>query len=295
MTSPKLAHATDNGRFYRDPKTGDMLISVTNVLDKGLGLKGPALQGWAVKETVNFVWEHLPRIVAAARVSERREAMTKEIKAARDIVRDKASDLGTRVHNLAEAHLTGKPLPDDEEAEPYRAQYEQFLTDFGVDMTRDVYAAEASVFDRERGYAGTLDVLLELGYTQDPETHKVIRTPDEPRLWLIDLKSSQTKPDSACYPDQTLQLAGLRYAKGIWLPDDSEVSMPPVHACATLNLRTKSYGFIPHIVGLAEKQAFYGALAVAQWSIAKAPDPKPIAASGDPKRAPRKTAARRAA
>lgn len=294
MTQPKLAHATDNGRFYRDPKTGDMLISVTNVLDKGLGLKGPALQGWAVKETVNFVWEHLPRIVAAARIPERREAMTKEIKAARDVVRDKASDLGTRVHDLGEAHLTGKAIPDDPEAEPYLASYLAFLADFGVDITRDVYAAEVSVFDREKGYAGTLDVLLWLCLEQDPETH-VVRACEKPNLWLIDLKSSQTKPDSAHYPDQTLQLAALRYARGMWLPDDTETAMPAVHACAILNLRTASYGFIPDVIGLAEKQAFYGCLTAATWATSLGPDPKPIVATGAPKRTPRKTATKKAA
>lgn len=294
MTQPKLAHATDNGRFYRDPKTGDMLISVTNVLDKGLGLKGPALQGWAVKTTVEFVWENLPRLVTAARKPDEREAMTKEIKAARDVVRDKASDLGTRVHDLGEAHLTGKPLPDDPEAEPYLASYLAFLSDFGVDITTDVYAAEASVFDREKGYAGTLDVLLWLNYEQDPITHKVAPC-EERRLWLIDLKSSQTKPDSAHYPDQTLQLAALRYARGIWLPDDSEIAMPPVHACAILNLRTAAYGFIPDVIGLAEKQAFYGCLTAATWAVGLGPDPKPIVATGAPKRTPRKTATRKAA
>lgn len=294
MTSPKLAHATDNGRFYRDPQTGDMLISVTNVLDKGLGLKGPALQGWAVKVTVDYVWDNLPRLVVAARVPDKRDAMTKEIKGARDVVRDKASDLGSRVHHMADAHLTGKPMPDDEEAEPYRAQYEAFLADFGVDIEKHVFAAEASVFDREKGYAGTLDVLLWLCLEQDPETHTV-RACDKPNLWLIDLKSSQARPDYAYYPDQTLQLAALRYARGMWMPDDSEVAMPAVHACATLNLRTGAYGFIPHVIGLAEKQAFYGCLTSATWATSLGPDPKPITATGAPKRAPRKTATRKAA
>lgn len=294
MTSPKLAHATDNGRFYRDPKTGAMLMSVTNVLDKGLGLKGPALQGWAVKVTVDYVWENLPRLVVAARVPERRDAVTREIKAARDVVRDKASDLGTRVHDLGEAHLTGRPMPDDEEAQPYLASYLAFLADFGVDIATDVHAAEASVFDRDKGYAGTLDVLLRLRLEQDPETRKVTAC-DEPRLWLIDLKSSQTKPDSAYYPDQTLQLAALRYAKGMWLPDDTELPMPHVHACATLNLRTGSYGFIPHVIGLAEKQAFYGCLTAATWATSLGPDPKPVLATGALKRTPRKTTTKKAA
>jgi hypothetical protein len=271
-----------------------MLISVTNVLDKGVGLKGPALQGWAVKVTVDYVWEHLPRIVTASRIPADREAVTREIKAAREVVRDKASDLGSRVHHMADAHLTGKPMPDDPEAQPYVAQYEAWLAEFGVDLAADVFAAEASVFNRDWGYAGTLDVLLYLHLFQDPET-LVTSKSDKRHLWLIDLKSSQTKPDSAVYPDQTLQLAGLRYAKGIWLPDDSEMAMPPVHACATLNLRTGSYGFIPHVVGTAERQAFQGALAVAKWGTTQRDVPKPVAASGDPKRPARKRATKKAA
>lgn len=295
MTQPKLAHATENGRFYLDPKTGQMLISVTNVLDKGVGLKGPALQGWAVKVTVDYVREQIPRIVAATRTPAAWDAMAREIKAQRDVVRDKASDLGTRVHDLGEAHLTGKPMPDDPEAAPYLASYLQFLADFGVDITTDVFAAEASVFNRRLGYAGTLDVLLWLHLFQDPEGDHPVSYSEERRLWLVDLKSSQTKPATAVYPDQTLQLAALRYAEGMWLPDDSELRMPPVHACATLNLRTAAYGFIPHVVGLPEKQAFNGALAVALWGTEKRETPKPIAASGTPKTTTRKRATKKAA
>lgn len=304
MTSPKHATDTDNGRYYQDPTGGPPLPSVTNCIDHGSGQKTPALIGWTAKVTTDYAWNILPRMVAASRRNSdcrppgRRDptwapcgackgCVTRDLKDRRTIVRDTASDRGTRIHDHAEAHLTGRPLPPDDEVAPYLAQYERFLTDFSVDIREDVYAAEATVWNREVGYAGTLDVLAYLhldGTTLDGTT----KASDEKRLWLIDLKTSETKPDSSFYPDQSLQLAALRCAHTLMLPDDTEHPMPKVAGQAILNLRTDSYGFIPVPVNSADFVAFRYCVGITEWSAARsAPAPKPVLPTGAPKRTPR--------
>lgn len=302
MTNPKWAHATDQGRFYQDPKGGPDLPSVTNCIDHADGTKTPGLVGWAAKVTTEYAWEILPRMVAASRrrtdcKPERRDpdwqpctrcygCLTRELKARRDIVRETASDLGTRIHDHADAHLTGRQIAPDPEVDPYLAQYLRFLEDFDVQIDKHVEAAEATVFNRPDGYAGTLDVLLWLaldGVTPDGKT----KACDDRRLWLVDLKTSATKPDSTFYTSQQLQLVALRRAKTMLLPDDTEVPMPKVAGTAILNLRTKSYGFIPVPTGTADYQAFQHAIGITQWSASLGPAPKPINATGVPKRAPR--------
>ena len=65
MTSPKHAQATDRGRYYTHPVTGQQLVSVTNVL--GQSMAKPALVPWAAKMTAEAAWDALPRMVAALR------------------------------------------------------------------------------------------------------------------------------------------------------------------------------------------------------------------------------------
>lgn len=285
MTDPKWARATENGRHYVDPQGGPMLPSVTNAIGQGCGLKTAALVGWSAKVTAEYAWEVLPRMVAALRHPEQQELLTKEIKARRLTVLATAQDLGTRVHKHADAHVTGKPLPEDPEVVPYLGQYLAWAKDFDVDLNLHVEGAEATVFNRRAGYAGTLDLLVWLpldGVTASSTGLPVVKPTEDGsrRLWLVDLKTSATRPASATYPDQRLQLAGLRFAESLLLPDDTEMPMPKVAGCAILNLRTSSYGFIPQVVGQAEHKAFLCAVGMTTWATARGADPKPITATG---------------
>lgn len=58
MTNPKHAHATDRGRYYTRPGTGEQLISVTNVLSEAVSK--PALVPWAAKMTAEAAWDSSP-------------------------------------------------------------------------------------------------------------------------------------------------------------------------------------------------------------------------------------------
>jgi len=281
MTSPRHAESTAQGRYYTHPVTGQQLVSVTNILS--VACAKPALIPWAVKVVVEKAWTVLPRMVAASRKqqdckptrpSKDWEAcgtcwgcLNREVKGEHNVVRDKASDLGTRIHNLAEAHILHKPMPEDLEAAPYVGQYEAFLRDFDVDITKDIEATELTVANPALGYAGTLDLLVWLRLDGFIPGQPVKVNPDGKRsLWLLDFKSSATRAAGSVYPEYALQLAGLRGASEMWLPDDSIVPMMRgITGAACLNLRQSTYALIPLPTGNAEFAAFKGGLVMTKW------------------------------
>ncbi|GAB3693429.1 hypothetical protein [Nocardiopsis oceani] len=244
MADPRHSRDTDNGRYYVDPKSGELLISVTNALN---ALSKPALAPAAAKVTAEYVMDQLPAAVRASRTPGDREAFLKAAKAEHRNVWEARAGIGTRVHIQAEAHALGRPAEPDEDAEPFINQYRRFLDDAGVNLAEEVEAVEVTVLHRTARYAGTADVWLWLR----SEFHGMA-----PGLWLIDIKTSQTKPPSAFYRDHVLQLAGLRYAEVALAPDDSEHEVPPFAGAAILNLRTDRYGLIPAPADEAAHAAF---------------------------------------
>ena len=288
MTNPQHAVATDDGRYYIHPETGQHLISVTNVL--GECLSKPALVPWAAKAANDKAWEVLPRMVAAmlrpadcrpAGVAERREwepcgkcrpCVEREIKGHHTVIKDSAAELGSLVHDAAEARVLGAPQVANPDVEPFIDQFLRFLDDFGLDIEADFEATELTVANPRLGYAGTLDAIVRLpfdAYLAGDE--RVRRLPDGQRkLWLIDYKSSLTQPASTLYDSHPLQLAGLRFATEMWLPDGSVVPMlKGVSGCAILNLRTDDYALIPLHVGQSEKKAFGALITGALWRHSK--------------------------
>lgn len=280
MTSPKYAVDTDHGRYYQHPNYPDrQFVSITNVLDS---IAKPALVPAAVKITAETAAQMLPQLVASALIREckpKRVAdectrctpcVIKAIKRQHKNVWEHAADTGTLVHRHSEAHLTGEELAvtDEEYAlvQPFIDQYLRFLSDFEVDITKHIEAAELTVATPHLGLAGTLDVMAWLrldGYTEG----KVKQLPEGERaLWVYDIKSSLTKPADTIYESHPLQLAAQRHGKECWLPDGSIRPMPRgITGAAILNLRTDSYEFIPVPSGDAEWTAYQGFLAGTKW------------------------------
>lgn len=281
MTDPKHAHETENGRYYSDPAGGPDLVSVTNVL--GTSVAKPALLGWAVKLTVEWVLEH--RMEVARRAITDRTALVKEIKAVHRDARDRASDLGDRIHKGAEAKLLGAPVANDPEILPYLAQLDRWLTLWSVDVAKHVWATEITCVHRRLGYAGTADLIIWL--------------PTGPggrlELWLIDFKTSATRPAKSVYPENTQQLAALRFCEAVLLPDDTDELMPRIERTGVLNLRAKSHALVEMPAGRDAFAAFRGALVNAVWHHA-APSTYPaLLAPGQTAAAPRKRTIRKAA
>lgn len=297
MTSPRHATDTDRGRYYTHPVTGQQLVSVTNVL--GTCVAKQALVPWAAKVAAEYAVEHLPTLVRRIRTDDPTE-VRKDISRQVTVSRDKAADLGTRVHAGAEAHVLGTYIPDDDpEAHPYVLQYLAWLDAWGIDITTHVEATEITVADPARGYAGTADLRVRLplkGFIDG----KVIRCePGEDwQPWVLDFKSSATRPAASIYPEYVLQLAALRYAKEVWLPDDTVAPLRPVAGAAVLNLRTKGYAFIPVAADPSAHRAFLSLLAGAQWLHGRKESEPPVLAPGQEpprKRATRKRTTRSAA
>lgn len=276
MTSPKHAHDTDHGRYYTHPVTGQQLVSITNVLDS---IAKHALVPWAAKITAEKALDMLPILVASRLLPEckpKRVAdecgrctpcVLKIIKREIKVVRETAADLGTRVHDHAEAHLTGRAIMRDEEVEPFLGQYLRFLDDFEIDITKHIEAAELTVAHPSLGLAGTLDVMAWLrldGFIPGMATK---RLPDEERaLWIYDIKTSATKAADVLYQEQPLQLAAQRNAQEAWLPDGTVIQMPrSIAGTAILNLRVDGYEFIPVPSGPNEWTAYRGFLTGTQW------------------------------
>lgn len=252
MTDPKYAHATDNGRYYEDPAGGPDLVSVTNVLDTSVN-KTRSLMPWAVKVTLEWIFEH--RMEVARRAITDREALTKQLKQIHRDVRDTASDLGTDIHQAAEQWLLRAPFAVTREVAPYLHQLEKFLAFWGVDVDKHVEAAEITCLHRRLGYAGTADLMIWLPTGEG----RVLE------LWLIDFKTSATRSAKDVYPENTQQLAALRYCETVLLPDDTELPMPKIQRTGVLNLRARSHALVEMPAGRDAHKAFRGALANALW------------------------------
>lgn len=251
MTNPRLAQDTPQGRYYTDPAGGPALVSVTNVLDTAVNKK--ALVPWGVKVTVEYVLANLPSITL--RLVTDTTAVVKEIKAVHREVKETASNLGDRIHAAAEAHVLGAPVADDDEVVPYLGQLKHWLAMWGVDLDKHVEATECTVAHRRLGYAGTADLLIWLPTGPDRAME----------LWLIDYKTSATRSAKSVYPENTLQLAALRYAEVVLLPDDTDAPMPPIARTGVLNLRARSHALVEMPAGRDAHAAFRGLLQGARW------------------------------
>ena len=245
MSDPKHArHIDDKGRYYQIPGIDKPLISVTNAIGV---LNKYGLAPWYAKLAAEHAVDHLPELILRARTD--RQGAINDIKAAGERARDEAGELGTRVHDLADAHVLGKTLPEleiDREAGLYVAQYLKFLDEYEIDIEQHVYASEMTVYNEHDGWAGTLDLMPMLRLDGYIAGHPVAVLPDgERHLWMLDIKTSRTRAVTQTYPQHGFQLAALRHARHALLADDTSIKMPPVYGTATLQLRADKYELIP--------------------------------------------------
>lgn len=250
MTDPRLAVATERGRYYRDPAGGPDLISVTNALGS---IHKPALIPWGA----GLVADHIitAPIETARRARTHPTALRKELVALPFHNSERAKKLGTRVHVRAQQLVLGTPYAADPEVEPYAVQLARWFRLWHVDFDRDVEAVESTVFNRKHGYAGTGDLWIWL--PTGPHGRR--------QLWLIDYKTSAKKPATTVYDEQPLQLAALRHAPLVILPDDTEMPAPKATRTALLNLRPKSHRLIEVPSGRKELRGFLGALETSRY------------------------------
>lgn len=243
MAGPKNATTGKDGqRIYT--WRGENFWSVTTII--GGGVPKPTLLPWGIKAVAEAAVEaisYLPQMVA-----DDREGAIKWLKGSPYSQRDKSADLGSLIHEMAEAHALGKPQPKwSKEAQPYMEGFLQFIEDFDPGFL----ALEASVFNREQRYAGTLDAIATIQLPLHPE----------PQTFLID-----TKTGKGVYPEVALQLAAYRRAEFIGLPDGSETPLPDIDGALCLHLTPDGYRLIEIDTGDDVYAAFLYAREVFRWS-----------------------------
>lgn len=216
---PRDARSRGGQRFYEWGPSRERFWSVTTILSGGV--PKPALLPWGIREVAigaADLADQLPALVAHDR--EAAIAMLKGLPYAK---RDRAANLGTEVHEAAEAYALGRPMPPwAPHVRPFMLQFLDFLA-----ACEPVYEmTEASVYNRSQAYAGTLDAIA------------VMPTLDG-RRFLLDAKTGKS-----IYPEVGLQCAAYRYAEFIGAPDGTEQPMPAVDAAAALHLTADGWRLI---------------------------------------------------
>jgi hypothetical protein len=158
--------------------------------------------------------------------------------------RDKAADLGTKVHDAAAA---GVSLADaGADIAPFLKQYLSWVSDSGI----EILLRERQIWNLTVGYAGTFDL--------------VGRFPNDSH-WMIDLKTGNNT-----YPEHALQLEA--YANGEFIGNDDIVDdaataiLQQVTKRAILHLRPEGWSFKVIPPSSSTWIAFRALLVFARWT-----------------------------
>lgn len=176
MTAPALAQdVRGKGRHYQNPKTGDLVPSVTNII--GL-MDKPALPRWSAKMVAETAW----RMRGSLQNMEENEAVDM-LKGSPWSKSRRASERGTDIHEYLEAGVNAWQVASlSPDALPYQAAADAWLMSSEIEPI----ATELTVFHPK--YAGTLDFVGMV----------------DRRLTILDWKTSK-----AIYDEAALQLAAL--------------------------------------------------------------------------------------
>ena len=219
MTAPRNARSQPGGGrkyVWQGPNGIETFPSVTTIL--GRVLNKPAITPWALKLAGQYVADNLDVLRAVHRDS--RDAVVQMVKGAPWQLRDKAADKGTLVHALAEAFTLGQEPNVPAELKGHLDMWHDWVRTKHVKF----HLAEATVYNRYLGYAGTLDAIAE---TDDG-------------VCLIDYKTGKD-----VYPDTALQLTALACAEFVGLPDGTVAPLPHTDLACVVRLGTDDWDMVP--------------------------------------------------
>ena len=247
------------GRYYE--WHGDSYISVTNAIKNGL--PAPALMYWTGRTVAEFVADNLDEVVDLAGRMDRGELVT-FLKNQPWKQRDKAGDIGTAVHDLAEQYalatgavtVGGKPPSTSATGSmdithldaKVQALARQFV-DFMQQVQPDIHAIEGVVFNREHRYAGAFDFIFDIRYPDGMLDGR----------FIVDVKTG-----SGIYPEAALQQTAYRHGEFIAV-GDQEVPMPDTTGAFCLHLRPRGWKLIPVVTSGSSWQVFLSCLETARW------------------------------
>lgn len=223
MSDPKHARPkAKSGREYLIPDfDGNEVVvpSVTTILG---ALAKQALINWASKETATYAVENRDKWLPIAEQDP--SGAIDLLKGSPWRKRDRAADMGSLVHKIAECAILGLPIPEipDELVGKTKALI-KFLEDWGpkFEMT------EATVCNLTYGWAGTLDAIVRLQTNMDSPL-------------VLDYKSG-----SGVYPETALQLAAYRHAEYVLTPAWTLEPMPKTDGGVVVHLRDDGYDLLP--------------------------------------------------
>lgn len=183
---------------------------------------------------------------------------------------------GTRVHDVTEHWiLTGGEIkPHDEDIAIYVKQWLGWVADYG--LTPDSWEmSEATVVNRQYGYAGTLDGILTIRADATvlaaDLVAKILQVPPSQTAGrtvkvIADLKSRE-KEEAKLFADMALQQTGYRNAETVRLRDGREFPLPPTDGAIIVQVRPDGYLCRPVASDDATFGAFLSALSYAKWHI----------------------------
>jgi hypothetical protein len=242
MTSAQPLNLSDAAHaqgYYLDPtdSSSPQYRGVTSLLKAGMP---PYLVPWAAKTAAEWAVAH------RAEWADLDDAAAVDvIKRAPNRLRDAAADRGTIVHRILElSEDDGAPSPDlwDGSAAPYIEAGLRFIADF---RPRWIWR-EATVFNPEAGYAGTLDFIAEIAGLGEV---------------VGDWKTSR-----AIYPEVAAQLAAYRFAHHAVDVMDRRLQIPHIDGAIAVHLRADgTYAVHPVKADEAAYEAVMACVRVVEW------------------------------
>ncbi|HEY7825046.1 MAG TPA: hypothetical protein VIG24_19555 [Acidimicrobiia bacterium] len=242
MTTPALAqNVRGKGRHYKNPKNGDLVPSVTNIIGM---MDKPALPRWSAKlvaERAALMKRSLPQMDDADIVD--------TLKAVPWQRSNRAADRGTDIHAYLEARLNDwEPEELSADAEPYKAAADDWMLHADI----EVVATELTAFHPL--YAGTMDFVARVNGV----------------LTLGDFKTSK-----AIYDEAALQLSALwgcytdQHGDPVpWRDADGDVTEMPVLEVVRIGHNGWESKQVEDPMG--SLRAFFGLLEAWNWKHSKA-------------------------
>ena len=207
--------------------------------------------------------------------------------------RDKAADIGTAVHLIAELDASGDTVEADRilaTLDPVGKEKAKQVRAFFASVPCEITLTEGVVYNDEHGYAGTLDFILEFDEPDLINRFPFPESADGRLRVLTDLKTSK-----GVYSETALQLAAYRHADFVFdMASGERLPMPGTDGAAVLHVTEKSWSLIPVDASADSFEKFLAALDLSQHvPLGKemvgtpaikgsAPKPKPIP-KGKPK------------
>jgi hypothetical protein len=237
--SPPLAKTqADGSRRYENPRTGEVVPSVTTVLRV---ISKPNITQWAARKAAQFAVLHMDEMEGLS-TAEKVDRIAGE----HENISGAARELGTAIHETIDSWQKGAAAEDPEGAGPYLNRF----IDWVLDVQPSFIENECTLWSRTHEYAGTADAIAEIGG----------------KVYLLDFKTGK-----GVYAEAGLQISALAGCDFLIRPDGSEEEIPPLEELAAVQIRPRSCKLIRIAHREENFKAFLNARALVRWQEEIAP------------------------